>query len=582
MIPVRSYLDLLGTYLRPQRARVVVLTLTILTGIAIQLANPQLIRVFLDRVTTGDRTGLTALAVWFIALAFVQQILSVLSTWQAEYIGWTATNRMRTELTEHVLDLDMGFHKKRTPGELIERIDGDVTALTNFFSAFVIKVGGNVTLLIGVLVLLWVENAWIGFGLTLFSVVAMAFMIYLQQVAVPWWKDVRGTSAELYGFIGEQVEGTEDIKGNGGVPYMIHKFTLILRRWLPQHVRGRHGFSLMWGSNIAVYVISTGIVFWLGSIFFGRGTMTIGSVYLVFHYLSLLRHPMDEIRNQMEDFQKAGAGIARVSELFAEERDLDTSGIELTPSGALGVELDGMTFAYGDSNGGETVLDDLTIDIRPGRIVGVLGRSGSGKTTLARLLTRLYDPVEGTVRIGGIDVRDLEVHDLRYSVGMITQDVQLFRATVRDNLTFFDDTVDDDDLLARVEALGLAEWLRSLPEGLDTMLEAGGAGLSAGQAQLLAFCRIYLADPGLVILDEASSRVDPATEQLIERAVDGLLADRTGIIIAHRLATVQRADDILILEDGHVVEYGDRTVLMADENSRLSHLLAAGMEEVLA
>ena len=582
MIPVRSYLSLLSKYLRPQRGRVAMLTLTILAGIAIQLANPQLIRVFLDRVTGGERTGLTALAVWFIVLAFVQQGLSVLATWQAEYVGWTATNRMRTELTEHVLNLDMGFHKKRTPGELIERIDGDVTALTNFFSAFVIKVGGNVTLLIGVLVLLWIESAWIGFGLTVFSVAAMAVMIGLQQVAVPWWKAVRGTSAELYGFIGEQVEGTEDIRGNGGVPYMIHKFTLILRRWLPQHVKGRYGFSLMWGTNIGVYVISTGIVFWLGSIFFGRSTMTIGSVYLVFHYLALLRHPMDEIRNQMEDFQKAGAGIERVSELFAEVSGLDTSGTEMTPRGALRVELDEMTFAYDDAHGGEIVLDELSLDIRPGRIVGVLGRSGSGKTTLARLLTRLYDPVHGEIRIGGIDVRDMEVHDLRHSVGMITQDVQLFRATVRDNLTFFDETADDDDLLTRVEALGLGGWLRALPNGLNTMLEAGGAGLSAGQAQLLAFCRIYLADPGLVILDEASSRVDPATEQLIERAVDGLLADRTGLIIAHRLATVQRADDVLILEDGHIVEYGDRAELMDDENSRLSHLLAAGMDEVLA
>ena len=317
----------------------------------------------LDRVTNGDRTGLIGLGVWFIVLAFVQQVLSVLSTWQAEHIGWTATNRMRTELTEHVLSLDMGFHKKRTPGELIERIDGDVTALTNFFSAFVIKVGGNTVLLVGVLVLLWIENVWIGFGLTIFSIAAMAVMIGLQQVAVPWWKAVRGTSAEMYGFIGEQVEGTEDIRGNGDVPYMLHKFTMILRRWLPQHVKSRHGFSLMWGSNIAVYVISTAIVFWLGSIFFGNGTMTIGSVYLVFHYLSLLRHPMDEIRSQMEDFQKAGAGIERVGELFALTSGLDTSGDHRPPAGALGVRLDNMTFAYDDAHGSEIVLDDLSLEI---------------------------------------------------------------------------------------------------------------------------------------------------------------------------------------------------------------------------
>ena len=159
---------------------------------------------------------------------------------------------------------------------------------------------------------------------------------------------------------------------------------------------------------------------------------------------------------------------------------------------------------------------------------------------------------------------------------------QLFRATIRDNLTFFDESIPDDRLHEVLEELGLDEWLASMPDGLDTRLESGGSGLSAGQAQLLAFTRIFLEDPGLVILDEASSRLDPATEKLIERAVDRLLQDRTGIIIAHRLATVTRADDILILEDGEVVEYGERGALAANPNSRLAHLLVTGMEEVLA
>jgi ATP-binding cassette, subfamily B, bacterial len=174
------------------------------------------------------------------------------------------------------------------------------------------------------------------------------------------------------------------------------------------------------------------------------------------------------------------------------------------------------------------------------------------------------------------------VHSLRRHVGMVTQDVQLFRATIRDNLTFFDESIPDARLHEVLQELGLDEWLGSMPHGLDTTLEAGGAGLSAGQAQLLAFTRIFLEDPGLVILDEASSRVDPATEKLLERAVDRLLQGRTGIIIAHRLATVTRADDILILEDGEVIEYGERRRLAADPNSRLSQLLITGMEEVLA
>jgi len=215
-------------------------------------------------------------------------------------------------------------------------------------------------------------------------------------------------------------------------------------------------------------------------------------------------------------------------------------------------------------------------------VLGLLGRTGSGKTTLTRLLLRLYDPAAGIVRIGGCDVRDLPVAALRGAIGVVTQDVQLFRATVRDNLTLFDASIPDERIVAVLRDLGLGAWLDSLPDGLDTELEAGGRSLSAGEAQLLAFTRVFLRDPGLVILDEASSRLDRATEQRIERAVDKLLAGRTGIIIAHRLGTVERADSILILDGGRVAEQGARARLAHDPATRFHHLLRTGLEEVLA
>jgi ATP-binding cassette subfamily B protein len=181
-----------------------------------------------------------------------------------------------------------------------------------------------------------------------------------------------------------------------------------------------------------------------------------------------------------------------------------------------------------------------------------------------------------------MDLREVERENRRARIGMVTQEVQLFRATIRDNLTFFDATIPDTELWRVLTELGIGDWIHSLPKGLDTMLESGSGGVSAGQAQLLAFARIFLRDPGLVILDEASSRLDPATEVLIERAVDRLLQARTGVIIAHRLATVERADDILILERGRMVEYGPRRDLAADPASRFSSLLRTGMEELLA
>jgi ABC-type multidrug transport system fused ATPase/permease subunit len=242
-----------------------------------------------------------------------------------------------------------------------------------------------------------------------------------------------------------------------------------------------------------------------------------------------------------------------------------------------------------EASGGDEVrsesgfaLRDISFSLPPGRLLGLLGRTGSGKTTLARLLFRLYEPTSGSIHLGGIDIRDLSVSGLRRGVGLITQDVQLFQASIRDNLALFNPRVDDARIEYSLRELGLWEWALRLPAGLDTPLGTAGQGLSAGEAQLLAFARVFLKDPGLVLLDEASSRLDPATEALLERAIDRLLRGRTAIVIAHRLRTVQRADDILILEHGRIAELGERAALAADSGSRFAQLLHTGLEEALA
>ena len=230
------------------------------------------------------------------------------------------------------------------------------------------------------------------------------------------------------------------------------------------------------------------------------------------------------------------------------------------------------------------VLRDISFRLEPGKVLGVLGRTGSGKTTLTRLLFRLYDPASGSIRLNEVDIRNVALDGLRERVGMVTQDVQLFQATVRDNLTFFNRRIGDDQIERVLKELHLWDWFQTLPKGLGTQLAAGGQGLSAGEAQLLAFTRVFLRNPGLVILDEASSRLDPATETLLEHAVDRLFhaPRRTGIIIAHRLRTVHRADDILILDNGRVIEYGPREELARDRKSRFYSLLQIGLEEALA
>jgi ABC-type multidrug transport system fused ATPase/permease subunit len=605
-IPLRQYWDLLVAYLRPQRRRVAALAALLLGSIALQVANPQLLRYFIDTAQAGgERRALVLAALLFIGVALVTQALSVAATYMSENVGWAATNALRADLALHCLKLDLSFHKARTPGELIERIDGDVTALANFFSQFVIKVFGNVLLVAGILAMLYLESWQIGLALTLFAAVVLLALAKAQSIAVPHWKTARQASAELFGFIEERLAGTEDIRSSGAVGYTLGRLARHSHSRMRLERKAALIGSLTWATPVFLFAIGVAAAYVLASRLYGAGAISLGTAYLVFFYTQLMQQPLRLITRQFEDLQKASAGIARIRELFATSSAIH-DGTAPLPDGPLSIAFEGVSFAYDDepTNDGppttaatgadesssrssvvgrrssDVVLDDISFTLAPGRVLGILGRTGSGKTTLTRLLFRLYDPNAGAIRLGGVDIREASRADLRRRVGMVTQDVQLFHASVRDNLTFFDEAIADARIVAVLEELGLLPWLQSLPDGLDTVLAAGG-GLSAGEAQILAFTRVFLRDPGLVVLDEASSRLDPATERLLERAVDRLLANRTGIVIAHRLATVQRADDILILENGRIREYGPRAALAADPTSRFAELLRVGMEEVL-
>ncbi|HEX5571062.1 MAG TPA: ABC transporter ATP-binding protein, partial [Ktedonobacterales bacterium] len=301
--------------------------------------------------------------------------------------------------------------------------------------------------------------------------------------------------------------------------------------------------------------------------------------------------PIEQISQQMQQFQKAASSLIRVRELLGLQSSIVDGQQRLptseTDGGAAGetdgvrrglsVSFDHVTFTY--PTGEQPTLRDVAFTLEPGQVMGLVGRTGSGKTTISRLLFRLYDVGEGAVRLDGVDVRDLPLATLRRNVGLVTQDVQLFQASVRDNVTFFDDTIPDARISEVFERLGMSEWLARLPDGLDTRLEASGGGLSAGEAQLLAFVRVFLRDPGLVILDEPSSRLDLATERMIEQGMRALLAGRTGIIIAHRLATVRRADVILTLGGGRVLELGAREALERQPDSHFAALLRVGLED---
>jgi ABC-type multidrug transport system fused ATPase/permease subunit len=575
-----SVWGLLATYLRPQWRRSTLLGILLVGSAGLQVANPQVIRQFIDLATasTGSPESLAGTALLFIGIALVQQALAVGATYVGQLVGWTATNALRADLTRHCLQIDLSYHKTKTPGELIERIDGDVTQLATFFSEFAVRIVGNLLLLVGVLVVMWLTDWRAGLVLSLYAALVLGTLGRLHAVAIPQWRAARQASADLFGFIEERLAGTVDLRTSGATAYVMRRLFERTRARYAVGRRARLFGSIPWSVNLFYFSVGYSLAFVLAAYLYGLGSITLGTAFLVYFYTVLMFQPLNVITHQVEDFQKAGASIIRIQDLLA-IRGLLADGPGATfPPAPLSVEFDDVSFGYGDD---EPVLRDLTFRLAPGTVLGLLGRTGSGKTTISRLLFRLYDVEAGQIRLGGVDIRQAKLEDLRRRIGLVTQDVQLFNATVRDNLTFFDRSIDDKRILAALADLGLEEWCRSLSRGLDTVLGAGGAGVSAGEAQLLAFTRVFLKQPGVVILDEASSRLDPATERLVDHAVDRLLQGRTGIIIAHRLSTIRRADSILILEDGEVAEHGAREALAADPSSRLAALLRAGAQEVL-
>jgi ABC-type multidrug transport system fused ATPase/permease subunit len=575
---LRRVTHLFRRYLAPQAPAASLLALLLLAGIGLQLVVPQILRRFIDNATgagasAADLPTLTGLALTFLGVALATQLLGGGATVLGAAVGWGATNLLRRDLLDHCLRLDMTFHANRTAGEMIERIDGDVTALSDFFAQFLVRVFGGLLLLVGILVVLWLENPLLGLALTLFTIAEVAVMVRLREVAVPATTRERESNARLFGFVEEHLAGLDDVRANGGGAYALHRFYAVAREFFRATQVAWLSRSIVWLSSYALFVVGMLVTIGASIPLVVSGAISLGTAYMVFQYLLMLQAPIEQINQQLQVLQRAGASVGRIDELWRIGSRLATSDAAEIPEGPLAVSFEGVTFRYHDAEPeARPNLCGVSLSLQPGEHLGLLGRTGSGKTTLTRLLVRFFDPDAGRVLVGGVDARRLPLARLRRRVALVTQEVQLFAASVRDNLTFFDPDVEDARLRAALAAVGLGEWLAGLPEGLDTPLRSGGGGLSAGEAQLLALARVFLDDPGLVILDEPSSRLDPVTEQRLEGALAKLLAGRSAVIIAHRLETVERLDAIAVLSDGELVEWGSRAELANDPTSRYARL----------
>ncbi|MFJ9559185.1 ABC transporter ATP-binding protein [Streptomyces fuscichromogenes] len=567
---MRRRLHLFLAYLAPHWRIAVFLLVLLFTEVGLSLWNPQLLGRFIDRAKDGaDVDALVRIALLFIVLTIANQVVVSVAGYFAEDLGWRTTNQMRMDLTEHCLDLDLGFHKEKTPGELIQRVDGDVATLAQFFSTFTFQIFANVLLSLGILGVSFAADWRLGLILLAFSVVVIPVLRRTQRVASPYFHRLRQDNADIAGFLEERVLATEDIKANGSDAWTRGRLDALLER-LRRTMRTE---SIAFRASSSALELSvsaaTAAILVTSALLLHGGGITLGTVYVSYFYASLLSLTLFRISNRVDGLQTAMAGMDRIAELSERQSAVRDTGRGTLPDGPLSLTYDGVDFAYVD---GRPILRRVGFQLPAGEALGLLGRTGSGKTTIGRLLYRGMDPQEGSVLLGGVDIRTVPLAELRSRVAVVTQDVHVLHASVRDNITLFDPDARDERIEAAMTALGMREWLDTLPDGLDTMISDGA--LSAGQAQLLTFARAFLRDPDVILLDEASSRLDPATERTVAAAVRKLLRGRTAIVIAHHLETVGQMDHIAVLDAGEVVEFGPRGELADAADSRFSALLA--------
>jgi ATP-binding cassette, subfamily B, bacterial len=349
-----SFWSFLAHYIGPRWPQALALTALVIANTALLLVNPQIVRFFIDAAQAASPLEhLIQAGIWFIVLAVIQQMVSVAAIYTSENIGWATTNVLRADLVDHCLRLDMIFHNQHTPGEMIERIDGDVTTLSNLFSQFIIQIVSNALLLVGILVLLFVEDWRAGGAMTLFTLVNMAAIGKLRNIAVPHWKGERQASADLYGYIEERLSGMEDIRANAGKPYILRHFYRLARVVRQRAIQAAVMTNAMVNTTFILFSIGVAISMSLSAYLLATSSITLGGAYMVFYYTNLLRMPIDRIMQQMQDLQRGSASLARIQDLLAarprihEAPVVEGSPVLLEP-GAVGVSFQEVSFAYHD------------------------------------------------------------------------------------------------------------------------------------------------------------------------------------------------------------------------------------------
>ncbi|HEU5476587.1 MAG TPA: ABC transporter ATP-binding protein [Gaiellaceae bacterium] len=496
-------------------------------------------------------------------------------------IGQAIVIGLRRSLFDHLTGLSLRYFSQQKAGWIIARLTSDVDAVSDVLSQGMPTLVSNVILLPAAVTALLIAD-W-RLGLISFVVLPPAIVLsrWFQRVSHAANVEQRNRIASVTAQIAESVAGMAVVQAFNRERRFQAEFDALNEANRVQSTYVQRIFSVFFPSIELLGVLAMGTVLYVGSHLYASDTLTIGTLITAIYLLQLVFQPLQELSDVYGQLQSAGAAMVKISSILDEEPEIcDRPGAKPLPRLDGDLDIDSVVFAYGK----EPVLHGISFHIAPGGCFALVGESGHGKSTLARLIGRHYDPDEGAVRIDGHDLRDVQLRSYRRQLGVVLQDPFLFSGTIASNIRFAKPDATDEEVEAAAAAVGVDRVAARLSGGLEHEVREGGAGLSAGERQLISIARALLADPRILVLDEATSNIDRPTEVLIERALDRLLHGRTSIIIAHRLSTVRRADEILVVENGNIIQRGSERELLAADGPfrRLAHTLEGGEPELAA
>jgi ATP-binding cassette subfamily B protein len=542
---------------------------------AAQTGGWLLVRDAIDKgITAHNEHHLMIVVAIYLGVAAAGWVLQAMLIRGLATIGQAIVIGLRRDLFDHLTGLSLRYFSQQKAGWIIARLTSDVDSVSDVLSQGMPTLVANVILLPAAVIAMLIAD-W-RLGLVVVAIVPPALVLtrWFQKTSHVALVESRNRIASVTAQIAESVAGMAVVQAFNRERRFQAEFDELNHANLEQHVKVQKIFSVFFPSIEFMGMLATGAILYTGNHLYVHSTLTIGTLITALYLLQLVFQPLQELSDVYGQLQSGAAAMVKIASILDEEPDIRDRKRARALSRLVGkLDLDEVVFAYGD----EPVLHGVDIHIPPGGTLALVGESGGGKSTLARLVGRFYDPDAGTVRVDDIDLRDVQLRSYRRQLGVVLQDPFLFSGTIASNIRFANPEATDDDVVRAARAVGVDRIAARLSGGLEHEVREGGSGLSAGERQLISIARALLADPRILILDEATSNIDRPTELLIEQALDRLLHGRTSIIIAHRLSTVRRADEILVIEHGRIVQQGTYDELLAQPGvfRRLAHDLEA-------